>query len=108
MLLVLSAFTAGCQFSFWGECVLAAAHLINRTPFGILLNKTPYEMLFGCAPSYKNLHIVGCFAFAHNQRAKGENLLVATVNVSLWAIHSVRRVGVYSNLRNMSSLYLGR
>lgn len=32
---------------FWGECVFTAVHLINRTPSGVLGNKTPYEMIFG-------------------------------------------------------------
>ncbi|WCJ23129.1 Retrovirus-related Pol polyprotein from transposon RE2 [Euphorbia peplus] len=28
---------------FWGECVLAACHLINRTPSMVLKGKSPYE-----------------------------------------------------------------
>ena len=65
-------FQGGLPIYFWGECVLAAAHLINRTPSSVLLNKTPYEMLFGCTPSFSDLRIVGCLAFAHNQRARGD------------------------------------
>ena len=65
-------FQGGLSIYFWGECVLAAAHLINRTPSSFLFNKTPYEILFGCAPSFNELRIVGCLAFTHNQRAKGD------------------------------------
>lgn len=65
-------FHGGLPISFWRECVLAAAHLINRTPSSVLLNKTPYELLFGCAPSFDDLRIIGCLAFAHNQRARGD------------------------------------
>lgn len=36
---------------FWGECVLGAVYLINRTPSRLLKNKTPYELLFGKEPS---------------------------------------------------------
>ena len=57
---------------FWGECVLTVAHLINRTPSGILSNKTPYEMLFGSPPSYQELRVFGSLCYAHNQKAKGD------------------------------------
>lgn len=46
-------------------------YLINRTPSGLLNNKTPYEILFGKAPSFDEMRVFGCLCFAHNQRAKG-------------------------------------
>ena len=33
--------------SFWGECVLCAAYLINRLPLSTLNNMSPYQKLFG-------------------------------------------------------------
>ena len=57
---------------FWGECVLAAAHLINRTPCEIHKGKTPYEVIFGSAPNYDELKVVGCLAYAHNQKRNGD------------------------------------
>lgn len=57
---------------FWGECVLAAAHLINRTPTEIHKGKTPYEVIFGTAPNYDELKVVGCLAYAHNQKRGGD------------------------------------
>ena len=30
---------------FWGECVLTACYLINRTPYVLLDGRTPYERL---------------------------------------------------------------
>lgn len=40
-------FQANLPVKFWGEAILTAAHLINRTPTKILAGRTPYEMLFG-------------------------------------------------------------
>lgn len=52
---------------FWGECVLAAAHLINLTPTPVLHGKTPYEYLFGVAPSYDGVRVFGCLCYAANR-----------------------------------------
>ncbi|KAJ9549184.1 hypothetical protein OSB04_021727 [Centaurea solstitialis] len=56
----------------WGECVLTAAHLINLTPSNILSNKSPYEVLFGSPPSYKELRVFGSLCYAHGQKAKSD------------------------------------
>jgi len=43
----------GClPIDFWGECVIMAGYLINRTPYSVLNEKTPYRMFFGCDPAY--------------------------------------------------------
>lgn len=39
---------------------------MNRLPCSVLNNVTPYEKLFKEAPSYTNLRVVGCLAFAIN------------------------------------------
>lgn len=57
---------------FWGESVLTAAHLINRTPTAVLDGKTPYELLYGATPNYDNLKVFGCLAYAHNQKRNGD------------------------------------
>lgn len=52
--------------------MLAACHLINRTPSTLLQTKSPYEMLFGKVPSYDAIRVFGCLCYAHNQRHKGD------------------------------------
>ena len=65
-------FQANLPIYFWGESVLAAAHLINRTPSPFLQNKSPYEILFNKPPSYDTIRIFGCLCFAQNQKSKGD------------------------------------
>ena len=64
-------FQANFPIQFWGECVLTAAYLINRTPSKLLKGKSPYEMLFHCKPSYGNIRVFGTLCFARcNPRVK--------------------------------------
>ncbi|KAL2927193.1 Retrovirus-related Pol polyprotein from transposon RE1 [Bienertia sinuspersici] len=65
-------FQAHLPISFWGECVLAAVYIINRTPSSVLNGKSPYELLFGKSALLDELRVFGCLCFAHNQRAKGD------------------------------------
>lgn len=49
---------------YWGDCVLAAIYIINRTPTPLISNKTPYETLH-CQPlSYSHLKALGCLCYA--------------------------------------------
>ncbi|KAL9231947.1 hypothetical protein vseg_007105 [Gypsophila vaccaria] len=55
---------------FWGECVLAVTHIINRLPTHILGWKTPYQLLLGKAVDYEELRVIGCLCFALVQSGK--------------------------------------
>ena len=57
-------FQASLPLKFWGECVLTAAYLINRTPSKLLNGKTPYEMLYRTTPSYGDIKLFGTLCFA--------------------------------------------
>ncbi|CAH9074985.1 unnamed protein product [Cuscuta europaea] len=56
--------------SFWGECILTAAHLINYTPSAVLHQKIPFEVLYGILPDYTTLRVFDCLCFAHNQKSR--------------------------------------
>ena len=59
-------FQAHLPLEFWGECILVASYLINRTPSVLLNGKCPYEILFGQKPSYQSVRIFGCLCYSHN------------------------------------------
>ncbi|XP_057520839.1 uncharacterized protein LOC130801095 [Amaranthus tricolor] len=65
-------FQANLPIYFWGESVLTAAHLINRTPTPLLQNKSPFEILFNKTPSYDTIRTFGCLFFAQNQKTNGD------------------------------------
>ena len=52
-------FQASLPFKFWGDCVLIATYLIDRTPSPLFQNITPYKKLLGHSPSYGHLRIFG-------------------------------------------------
>ncbi|CAL1398408.1 unnamed protein product [Linum trigynum] len=57
-------FQSGLPLSFWGDFVLHAAYLINRTPTPLLDHKSPYEMLYHIPPDYMSLRVFGFLAYA--------------------------------------------
>jgi hypothetical protein len=48
-------FQAHLPSCFWGDVILTAAYLINRTPTPVLSSKSPYEKLYNSKPNYHHL-----------------------------------------------------
>lgn len=60
-------FQASLHIKFWGEAILSAVYLINRTPSAILKHKSPFEVLHESQPSYDQLKVFGCLCFVHHR-----------------------------------------
>ena len=88
-------FQGNLPIKFWGECILTAGYLINRTSSDILNGKTPYEMLHGKPPLFNHLRVFGCLCYAHNQKGKRDKLVVEAKSVYLLGIPVEKRVGNY-------------
>jgi hypothetical protein len=48
---------------FWGEAVVTAAYILNRSPTKALNGRTPYEAWHGRKPAVSHLWVFGCLAF---------------------------------------------
>lgn len=56
-------FQSGVPLSLWGDYVLTAVFLINRTPSQLLSNKSPYQVLTSTDPDYTQLKTFGCLCY---------------------------------------------
>ena len=52
------------KLMFWGDAVVCATYLRNRSPSHVIEHKTPHEMWFGHLPSVRRLRIFGSTCYA--------------------------------------------
>lgn len=63
-------FSLGLPKSFWGEAMMTAAYLVNKSPFSAIKFKTPKEKWNGNPPNITHLRAFGCTAYAHQKEGK--------------------------------------
>lgn len=67
---------------FWGDAVLTATYLINRSPTkAIELKQTPYELWHNTKPTIKYLKLFGATAYAHNKTSVGKLADRSTIGI---------------------------
>jgi len=86
-------FQASLPLKFWGECVLTATYLVNRTPTKLLNYKTPSEVLFGVPPTYDHLKVVRCLCYAHSHAKPRDKCS------TIWNITNYLYQGMLSSMR---------
>jgi hypothetical protein len=53
----------GMHAVFWGEAVVMAVYILNRSPTKALNGRAPYEAWHGRKPAVSHLRVLGCLAF---------------------------------------------
>jgi transposase InsO family protein len=53
----------GMSAVFWGEAVVTAVYILNRSPTKALNGRTPYEAWHGRKPAVSHLRVFGCLTF---------------------------------------------
>lgn len=60
-------FQSSLPVKFWGEAIMTATYLINRTPSAVMNHRSPYELLYKEKPSYSQLRVFGSICFVHHR-----------------------------------------
>jgi transposase InsO family protein len=64
--------SSGVPKVLWGEAVMTAVYIVNRTPSSVLDGKTPEEVWSGRLSDYTTLRTFGCSAYSHQSIGKLE------------------------------------
>ena len=74
---------ANIGYEYWPEAIEYAVYLHNRTPPSRSEGATPYEKVYGKAPSLKDVRIYGCLAFGKVPEEKRKKLSEKSVRAAL-------------------------
>ena len=56
-------FQSNLPISYWGECILTAAYIINRMPLACLNHSSPFTKLYNKQTNVSHLRAFGCLCF---------------------------------------------
>lgn len=87
------AVQANLPVTFWGESVMTATYLINRTPTTQLSGKSPHELLFTERSSYKHIRVLGFCGTSTTILGRKTNLVLEVGDVFLQGILMVEKGG---------------
>jgi hypothetical protein len=59
---------ASLPLSLWGEAVVTACHVRNRSPIAGTRAGTPWGLVFGSVPNVSHLRVFGCKVFCHEPK----------------------------------------
>lgn len=65
---------SGLGRDMWGEAVLTATYLMNRSPTVVIRDKVPAELWYGRKINLSHLRIFGCLAYKHVPQQKRSKL----------------------------------
>lgn len=98
-------FQSDLPIEFWGEFVLTAAYLINRTPNMVLQGMTSYERIYGEKPVYERLRVFGSLCYAHDQSNKGDKFASRSRRCVFVGYPYGKKGGGCMTWKKISSLY---
>lgn len=99
-------FHASLPIVFWGDCVLTAVYLINRTPTSILQDKSQFEVLYHITPDYSCLPVFGSLYYATQFHSQLISLHLELLRGFLQDTHITRKVTRFSTWKLIKCSYL--
>ena len=99
---------AGLSKSYWGEALLHATYVYNRTMTNSLKGKSPYEQLLGKTPDNSNLRVFGSPANVYIHREQGHGKLRDRSSPGVLLSHEdgIYRVQVLKNRKVVESRHV--
>ncbi|KAL2928850.1 Retrovirus-related Pol polyprotein from transposon RE1 [Bienertia sinuspersici] len=98
---------AGLPNYFWGECILAATHIINLLPSRVIEWKTPHEKSTNDKPKYDHLRVMGCLCYIPNEY-KGDKFAAKAKRCILLGYPTGQKAYRLYDLTNKKGCYLSR